>query len=105
MPGGAEHHLLARVVGVRAPVVVRRDELVDVDEVLGQGGATGSLVHVSDPATQASPRRPLAPGLPWRNGGHRRSEEHTSELQSRGHLVCRLLLEKEQVVRKWRVTR
>src|SRR5690625_6639293 len=25
-----------------------------------------------------------------------RSEEHTSELQSRGHLVCRLLLEKQQ---------
>src|SRR3984893_19094761 len=25
-----------------------------------------------------------------------RSEEHTSELQSRGHLVCRLLLEKTQ---------
>src|SRR5579884_4532153 len=25
-----------------------------------------------------------------------RSEEHTSELQSRGHLVCRLLLEKKQ---------
>src|SRR5439155_20092309 len=24
-----------------------------------------------------------------------RSEEHTSELQSRGHLVCRLLLEKK----------
>src|SRR5690625_6442274 len=24
---------------------------------------------------------------------HHRSEEHTSELQSRGHLVCRLLLE------------
>src|SRR5690625_5535632 len=26
---------------------------------------------------------------------HVRSEEHTSELQSRGHLVCRLLLEKK----------
>src|SRR5690625_6282756 len=26
-----------------------------------------------------------------------RSEEHTSELQSRGHLVCRLLLEKKNV--------
>src|SRR5690625_5461664 len=25
-----------------------------------------------------------------------RSEEHTSELQSRGHLVCRLLLENKQ---------
>src|SRR5437660_9052093 len=28
-----------------------------------------------------------------------RSEEHTSELQSRGHLVCRLLLEKKKRVR------
>src|SRR5690625_5943845 len=28
----------------------------------------------------------------------RRSEEHTSELQSRGHLVCRLLLEKKNVL-------
>src|SRR6266508_6971290 len=27
---------------------------------------------------------------------HRRSEEHTSELQSRGHLVCRLRLEKQK---------
>src|SRR5690625_1224331 len=27
--------------------------------------------------------------------GTSRSEEHTSELQSRGHLVCRLLLEKK----------
>src|SRR5690625_1064302 len=26
---------------------------------------------------------------------NKRSEEHTSELQSRGHLVCRLLLEKK----------
>src|SRR5437870_9846930 len=28
--------------------------------------------------------------------GQARSEEHTSELQSRGHLVCRLLLEKKK---------
>src|SRR2546429_3669253 len=28
--------------------------------------------------------------------GHQRSEEHTSELQSRLHLVCRLLLEKKK---------
>src|SRR5690625_6532647 len=27
-----------------------------------------------------------------------RSEEHTSELQSRGHLVCRLLLEKKKQI-------
>src|SRR5439155_7291990 len=29
-------------------------------------------------------------------GSDFRSEEHTSELQSRGHLVCRLLLEKKK---------
>src|SRR5690625_6347316 len=29
-------------------------------------------------------------------GDRARSEEHTSELQSRGHLVCRLLLEKKK---------
>src|SRR5690625_6997282 len=31
---------------------------------------------------------------------NKRSEEHTSELQSRGHLVCRLLLEKKNQDRK-----
>src|SRR2546429_1299377 len=38
--------------------------------------------------------------LTWRVRGNRahppRSEEHTSELQSRLHLVCRLLLEKKK---------
>src|SRR5439155_14715566 len=33
-----------------------------------------------------------------------RSEEHTSELQSRGHLVCRLLLEKKKIKRTTSVT-
>src|SRR2546422_2687175 len=33
------------------------------------------------------------PGRSWRR---ERSEEHTSELQSRLHLVCRLLLEKKK---------
>src|SRR5439155_21772792 len=41
------------------------------------------------------PRRPG--GRDLRVGrGVSRSEEHTSELQSRGHLVCRLLLEKKK---------
>src|SRR5437870_9806992 len=38
------------------------------------------------------PRGGTAPGC----APARRSEEHTSELQSRGHLVCRLLLEKKK---------
>src|SRR2546422_5081366 len=34
------------------------------------------------------------------HGGAVRSEEHTSELQSRLHLVCRLLLEKKKKKKK-----
>src|SRR5258707_5795777 len=37
----------------------------------------------------------LADGRQDRDGG--RSEEHTSELQSRQYLVCRLLLEKKKI--------
>src|SRR2546422_6059235 len=36
------------------------------------------------------------PSVRRTNWGTRRSEEHTSELQSRLHLVCRLLLEKKK---------
>src|SRR5690349_23712697 len=38
------------------------------------------------------------PALPDRGGSFPRSEEHTSELQSRRDLVCRLLLEKKKKI-------
>src|SRR2546429_6994348 len=41
------------------------------------------------------PGNPPASSSACRRGRHR-SEEHTSELQSRLHLVCRLLLEKKK---------
>src|SRR3712207_7891159 len=45
----------------------------------------------------AGPRGRRHRGEPGRDGGDRgRSEEHTSELQSRQYLVCRLLLEKKK---------
>src|SRR3712207_7094040 len=37
--------------------------------------------------------------------GHHRSEEHTSELQSRQYLVCRLLLEKKKQKPEFQLTR
>src|SRR5689334_24712573 len=40
--------------------------------------------------------RPLPARLQHRRDRRRRSEEHTSELQSQFHLVCRLLLEKKK---------
>src|SRR6266513_5561494 len=50
------------------------------------------------PKTPAPDRlgSPTAPRAPASAGRHRRSEEHTSELQSRFDLVCRLLLEKKK---------
>src|SRR3989442_8058777 len=41
-------------------------------------------------------RPSVARGATERAQVHHRSEEHTSELQSRPHLVCRLLLEKKK---------
>src|SRR2546422_4470765 len=51
-------------------------------------------ISARSPPTALQRRR----GFPIRSSGRRlgRSEEHTSELQSRLHLVCRLLLEKKK---------
>src|SRR5256885_10901642 len=46
------------------------------------------------PSGSRLPVRPRAPAAPLAAG--RRSEEHTSELQSPCNLVCRLLLEKKK---------
>src|SRR5436309_14345818 len=83
-------------------------------EFLGVAAASILLTH----AEQQSPRRESGNGIPYRTlgrsgekvsliglGGYHlgnqadpqeRSEEHTSELQSRENLVCRLLLEKKK---------
>src|SRR5476651_576540 len=42
---------------------------------------------------------PFAAGSVFAMSFSRRSEEHTSELQSRQYIVCRLLLEKKEVVK------
>src|SRR2546422_1368687 len=50
-------------------------------------------------AARARGRRAPPPARPCRaRPGAARSEEHTSELQSRLHLVCRLLLEKKKYI-------
>src|SRR5258707_2543849 len=45
------------------------------------------------PGRAHAPRREI--GVRLKRRGDQRSEEHTSELQSRQYLVCRLLLEKK----------
>src|SRR5256886_9167686 len=56
------------------------------------GPATPNLVR----KRSASPSARSSMPLPTTSIGHRRSEEHTSELQSQSNLVCRLLLEKKK---------
>src|SRR5215813_11012869 len=63
------------------------DHLLRVRSLDGTGGnRSASRVRAAD-APRSSGRGP-------------RSEEHTSELQSRPHLVCRLLLEKKKKTEK-----
>src|SRR5690606_41998829 len=63
----------------------------------GAAGAGGSCGASPRPAGRpAAARRAAAARRPARSTGRARSEEHTSELQSRENLVCRLLLEKKK---------
>src|SRR3712207_7592896 len=65
---------------------------------LFRSGRTRCMLGSCDLSCQ----RPITPG-PWRRKAREgkecfaRSEEHTSELQSRQYLVCRLLLEKNKL--------
>src|SRR3712207_7769883 len=74
-----------------AAVVTRRavvDETLDLAHRRrgeSQPRGVGGLAGLQAAGSLAARRRPL----------QRRSEEHTSELQSRQYLVCRLLLEKK----------
>src|SRR3712207_7694466 len=56
------------------------------------GGGEDAVRHVADPGLH------LLPLLRQPGGRGGRSEEHTSELQSRQYLVCRLLLEKKKYI-------
>src|SRR5207249_11271211 len=69
--------------------ITRKDSYNDTEEICQTRGSRRSVCH--DPACgyveQFSPRKS-------------RSEEHTSELQSRFDLVCRLLLEKKKIIKQ-----
>src|SRR5256885_11378715 len=56
-------------------------------------------MSITADTTQPGPRVAVAIGVDGAGSG-RRSEEHTSELQSPCNLVCRLLLEKKKKKRK-----
>src|SRR2546429_6508152 len=65
----------------RSPAVAK--DLEELDRLAANAAELPRLVHDQRPAHD-------------REDEENRSEEHTSELQSRLHLVCRLLLEKKK---------
>src|SRR5690554_7788115 len=79
-----------------------------MSRVIGWGVSSWVDDGLSRPAFFTSPIKQKPPALANRGSAYRmklaltacqsapRSEEHTSELQSRPHLVCRLLLEKKK---------
>src|SRR3712207_8377974 len=75
--GRASERASALTVEVELPRLQERQRAVDLDDAVPRpSGAEGE-----------EPVRPVA-----------RSEEHTSKLQSRQYLVCRLLLEKKKKI-------
>src|SRR5690625_6812099 len=82
---------------------VRDMSVHDFDVATADGGTqslrsyAGDVLLIVNVASQCG-FTPQYSGLESLFRAHRdeRSEEHTSELQSRGHLVCRLLLEKKK---------
>src|SRR2546422_9818662 len=78
-------HLIAADLQSRQPVVVTHAELAEAEGPHeGLGGVDLAQLLRGDAIAVLESR------------GQARSEEHTSELQSRLHLVCRLLLEKKK---------
>src|SRR5439155_6105122 len=85
---------------------------LSVSPTVRPSGALWAQMHMPHPtsgpeAPLGIPETRLGSGTSWlpdsspMHASHftlgARSEEHTSELQSRGHLVCRLLLEKKKI--------
>src|SRR3712207_8983743 len=69
------------------------------DDGLRAAGGDGRRVRLHGRAgvgSRRGRRHPNEPPGARHDPGLRRSEEHTSELQSRQYLVCRLLLEKKK---------
>src|SRR5690554_7416016 len=68
------------IAAIRSAIASRRDIAVEILNYRKNGAAFWNALFISP-----------------------RSEEHTSELQSRPHLVCRLLLEKKKTVTRYTI--
>src|SRR5690554_6421672 len=91
-----------RTIGAEATAPVSKT-LVEIGSVTGNA-AENISAYFNAASKNAAMKRELERNrieiLEARSLKQERSEEHTSELQSRPHLVCRLLLEKKKYIIK-----
>src|ERR1035438_10662367 len=85
---------LAAQAGNPSPVKYRRATVAAAQAMVSTAGDEAASVQTDSSADAAFDPDPNAPQQPNAKASQSRSEEHTSELQSLRHLVCRLLLEK-----------
>src|SRR5690625_6251346 len=85
-PTEAGRRLAAHAEAIAAQLHAAEEELADITAL-----RRGTVRFGTFPSAAAVMLPPVLARL-----SETRSEEHTSELQSRGHLVCRLLLEKKK---------
>src|SRR5690625_1581454 len=98
----ASRRRLPQAVNQRGQLIGQRRTVAAPDRP-GQLKTAGVQKHALEPGRRRLPVVKLIANQGVVNGRcvnadlvRARSEEHTSELQSRGHLVCRLLLEKKK---------
>src|SRR2546429_6052435 len=90
---GAEQHYETKVVGVNGD---ERLVAVSTTPLMVEGELIGAVATLRDITEPRRAQETLARSEARYRNLFERSEEHTSELQSRLHLVCRLLLEKKK---------
>src|SRR5579884_4485836 len=91
-----------RIAALRAELEAFPKRIRDADQMLNSARAALAAAKAAHTEKVAARKRAELDAEEWRERARKfraqsaaRSEEHTSELQSRGHLVCRLLLEKK----------
>src|SRR4030043_682108 len=70
-----------------------KEQMLEIAEYIPEGESIARLTMIAEKNNIV-----ILAGLFEKDRDNNRSEEHTSELQSRLHLVCRLLLEKKKKI-------
>src|SRR5690625_5467537 len=92
LSGGQKQRLSMAIAFIRQPEILIFDDSTSAVDALSEAAIQKTLNEDYKQTTKFIISAKVSSII------HARSEEHTSELQSRGHLVCCLLLEKKKTL-------